>query len=383
MIRATTDERERLNALFAELCSIASPSRRERACADRVVAELRDIGLEVEEDDAGAAIGGDTGNLLARIPGPAGAPSILLCAHLDTVGHGDTPIEPVVVDEGWENANHAILGADNKAAVAVMLVAARHAVEQGTPVGIELLFTPGEEEALAAAKELDATRLRSTYGYVFDHATPIGEIITASPTYFRLEVEFHGQAAHAGIRPEAGRSAIVAAARAIGNLELGRLDHETTANVGTIEGGPGGTNVVPDRCRFLAEARSLDARKAERTVAEMIDRIQDAANDPVCDVDVDVDVAKLFDGFRQPPDTPQIRVAERALRRAGYTPSHVATGGGSDANALEAAGFPCTNLANGTERAHEPTERVAVAALEGMLEVTLALLEEAADDHRP
>ena len=378
MIRATDAERERLNALFAELCAIASPSRRERACADRVVAELRDLGLEVEEDDAGAAIRGDTGNLLARIPGPPGAPSILLCAHLDTVGHGDVAIEPVVVDEGWENANEAILGADNKAAVAVMLLAARRAVEHGAPVGLELLFTPAEEEALAGAAQFDATKLRSAYGYVFDHATPIGEIVTASPTYYRLEAEFHGKAAHAGIRPEDGRSAIVAAARAIQDLRLGRIDTETTANVGTIEGGPGGTNVVPDRCRFLAETRSLDPRKAERQVAEMIDRIQDAANDPVCDVDVDVDVAKLFDGFRQAPDAPQIRAAERALRRTGYAPTHIVTGGGSDANALESAGFPCTNLANGTERNHEPTERVAVAALEGMLDVTLALLEECA-----
>ena len=380
MIRATDAERERLNALFAELCAIASPSLRERACADRVIAELADLGLQPEEDDAGTAIGGDTGNVLARVPGPEGAPSIVLCAHLDTVGHGDIPIEPVLVDDGWENANDAILGADNKAAVAVMLVAARRAVEQGAPVGIELLFTPAEEIGLIGAKELDATKLRSKWGYVFDHATPIGEIVTASPTYYRLDVEFHGKSAHAGIRPEDGRSAIVAAARAIQNLRLGRLDHETTANVGTIHGGPGGTNVVPDRCTFLAETRSLDARKAEQQVAEMIDRIQDAANDPVCDTDVDVDVSKLFSGFRTPPEAPQLRAAERALQRAGYTPRHIVTGGGSDANVLEANGFPCLCLANGTERNHEPTERVAVAALEGMLDVTLALLEECARD---
>jgi tripeptide aminopeptidase len=377
-LRASDTERERLNALFAELCAIASPSRRERACADRAIAELRDLGLEVEEDDAGAAIGGDTGNLLARIPAPEGAPSIVLCAHLDTVPHGDVPIEPVVVEDGWENANQAILGADNKAAVAVMLVAARHATEHGARVGIELLFTPSEEDALAGAKEFDATKLRSRYGYVFDHATPIGEIVTASPTYYRIEAEFHGQAAHAGIRPEDGRSAIVAAARAIQALRLGRLDPETTANVGSIHGGVDGTNVVPERCRFLAETRSLDDRKAERQVAEMVDRIQDAANDPLCDVDVDVDVAKLFQGYRHEPEAPQVRAAERALRRAGYTPRHIVTGGASDANALEVAGFPCTNLANGTERNHEPTERVAVAALEGMLDVTLALLEECA-----
>nr|MDQ5808982.1 M20/M25/M40 family metallo-hydrolase [Actinomycetota bacterium] len=304
----------------------------------------------------------------------AGDGGVLLCAHLDTVPHGDVPIEPVVVDDGWENANAAILGADNKAAVAVMLVAARRAVAEGR--ALELLFTVSEENALAGAKAFDATKLRSRFGYVFDHASPIGEVVMASPTYYRLVAEFHGKAAHAGIRPEDGRSAIVAAARAIKELELGRLDPETTANVGTIEGGVGGTNVVPPTCRFLAEARSLDPRRAETTVARMVDRIQDAANDPACDVDVDVDVERLFGGYRHEPDAPQVLAAERALRACGYEPQRIVTGGGSDANALEAQGFPCTNLANGTERNHEPTERVSTAALEGMLDVTLALLEE-------
>ncbi|MDQ3741391.1 MAG: M20/M25/M40 family metallo-hydrolase, partial [Actinomycetota bacterium] len=304
----------------------------------------------------------------------AGDGGVLLCAHLDTVPHGDVPIEPVVVDDGWENANAAILGADNKAAVAVMLVAARRAVAEGR--ALELLFTVSEENALAGAKAFDATKLRSRFGYVFDHASPIGEVVMASPTYYRIVAEFHGKAAHAGIRPEDGRSAIVAAARAIKELELGRLDPETTANVGTIEGGVGGTNVVPPTCRFLAEARSLDPRRAETTVARMVDRIQDAANDPACDVDVDVDVERLFGGYRHEPDAPQVLAAERALRACGYEPQRIVTGGGSDANALEAQGFPCTNLANGTERNHEPTERVSTAALEGMLDVTLALLEE-------
>ncbi len=383
--RSTPAERERLNDLFAELCSIPSPFGRERAMAERVAAELRDIGLEAEEDGAAAETGAECGNLLARsaaggsasgAAGASGDPGILLCAHLDTVRHGDTPIEPVVVDDGWENANPAILGADNKAAVAVMLVAARRAHRDGRP--FELLFTVSEENALAGAKAFDATRLTSPYGYVFDHASPIGEVVMASPTYYRLTADFHGKAAHAGIRPEDGRSAIVAAARAIKELELGRLDPETTANVGTIEGGVGGTNVVPPNCRFLAEARSLDARRAEEVVKRMVDRIQDAANDPACDVDVDVDVERLFTGYRHDPAAPQVHQAERALRAAGYEPTRIVTGGGSDANALEAQGFPCTNLANGTERNHEPTERVSVAALEGMLDVTFALLDEAA-----
>jgi tripeptide aminopeptidase len=368
---STPAERERVNALFAELCAIPSPFGHERAVADRVAAELRAMGLAVEEDRAGEEAGAESGNLLAR----GGEGGVLLCAHLDTVGHGDVPIEPVLVDDGWENAHPAILGADNKAAVAVMLVAARRALAEGRP--FELLFTVCEEIGLAGAKAFDASRLRSRYGYVFDHATPIGEVVVASPTFYRLTADFHGKAAHAGIRPEEGRSAIFAAATAIARLRLGRLDAETTANVGTIQGGVGGTNVVPANCRFLAETRSLDDRRAERVVAEMVDRIQDAANDPACDVDVDVDVERLFRGYRHAPDAPQVLAAERALRRCGYEPRRIATGGGSDANALELKGFPCTNLANGTERNHEPTERVSVAALEGMLDVTLALLDDA------
>jgi tripeptide aminopeptidase len=196
---ASEAERARLADTFAELCRIQSPFGRERACADRVAAELRGMGLAVEEDDAAAAAGAECGNLLARIPGRSER-TILLCAHLDTVDTA-APVDPVLVDGGWENANDGILGADNKAAVAVMLAVARRASVEGAPVGIELLFTVSEENALAGAKAFDASVLRSEFGYVFDHASPIGEVVLASPTYFRLSAEFHGAAAHAGIRP--------------------------------------------------------------------------------------------------------------------------------------------------------------------------------------
>jgi tripeptide aminopeptidase len=363
----TEAERTRLHALFADLCRIESPFGHEDACAARVTDQLRAMGLAVESDDFG--------NLLARIePAEPDGRSVLLCAHLDTVtNHG--PIDPVEVDEGWENAREDILGADNKAAVAVMLVAAARAAAQPSGLGIELLFTRQEENALAGAKAFDVSRLRSEFGFVFDHATPIGEIVMASPTYYRVDARFRGKAAHAGIRPEDGRSAIAAAARAIASMRLGRLDTETTANVGTIAGGVGGTNIVPERCSFEGEARSLDDAKVEAVVQEMIDRVHDAANDPVCDVDADVTVQRLFQGYRHKPGSTAVAAAEAALRSCGYEPRPILTGGGSDANALEAAGFHCVCLANGTERAHEPTERVSFSALEGMLGVTYALLE--------
>jgi tripeptide aminopeptidase len=300
---------------------------------------------------------------------------VLLCAHMDTV-HPAAPIEPVLVDDGWENANDGILGADNKAAVAVMLELARRCSVEGGPVALELLFTVEEEIGLRGAERFDAGRLRSSFGYVFDHASPVGDVVVASPTLYRLEAEFHGKAAHAGIRPQEGRSAIVAAAKAIAAMPHGRLDAETTANVGFVEGGAPSTNVVPDRCRLLAEARSVDAERIEQVVSAIVDAVQDAAADGECDVDVVSE--KQVTGYRQRPSSPGVAAAEAALRACGYEPRRIATGGASDANALEAAGMHCVNLANGTERNHEPGERVSVAALEGMLDVALALLDEAA-----
>jgi tripeptide aminopeptidase len=157
-------------------------------------------------------------------------------------------------------------------------------------------------------------------------------------------------------------------------MRLGRLDRETTANVGTIAGGTN-ANVIPERCHVEAEARSLDRSRAEAVATEIVDHLQEAADAGECDLDITV--AQMFDGFRTSPREPQVVLAERALRACGYEPRHIVTGGGSDANALQTAGFPCTNLANGTERNHEPTERVSVDALDGMLEVAIALVEEA------
>jgi tripeptide aminopeptidase len=373
--RASESERRRLHDDFARLCAVPSPSGSERACAELVGLELGRLGLDVEEDDAGRLTGGDCGNLLARVPGGGGR-SILICTHLDTVPPTG-PIEPVLVDGRWENAGDGILGADNKAAVAVALALARRLVAgPAGPVAVELLFTVSEEDALAGIKAFEVDRLESSYGYTFDHASPIGEIVVASPTYYRLDAELRGLAAHAGIRPEAGRSAVLAAARAVAAMRLGRLDDETTANVGVLEGGTA-ANVVPGRCRVVGEARSVDPVKAERAVTAMVDRLGDAANTPDCECDLDVSVARLFDGYRTRGSAPGVRVAEAALRDCGYEPRSIATGGGSDANVLLARGFAATNLANGTERNHQPDERVSAAALEGMLDVALALVRRA------
>jgi tripeptide aminopeptidase len=372
--RATEAERERLHDTFAAVCRIESPSGHERGVADWVTSELRGMGLEVLEDDVGPQVGSDSGNLLARIPG-SGSDSILLCAHMDTVPL-TAPVEPVRVDDGWTNAGEGILGADNKTAVAVIVELARRLVRgsgQPPPVGVEMLFTVCEEISLLGARAFDVGRLDSRFGYVFDHATPIGEIVLAAPTLHRMVGEFRGRAAHAGVRPEDGRSAIAAAARAIAAMQLGRLDPDTTANVVTIEGGTA-INVVPERCRVEAEVRSVDQARVEALATEMVDHMQDAADAAECDLDITVE--RMIQGFRTRAKAIEVTVAEQALRACGYEPSHISTGGASDANAFRAAGFPCLNLADGTEHNHEPTERISVDALEGLFEVAIALVEE-------
>jgi tripeptide aminopeptidase len=269
------------------------------------------------------------------------------------------------------NRHEAILGADNKAAVATILAAARRLTAEGAPVGVELLFTTCEEHALAGAKAFDPARLRSEFGYVFDHASPIGELVTASPTYYRLEADFRGQAAHAGIRPEAGHNAIVAAANAIAAIETGRLDDATTANVGQIEGGTA-ANVVAERCKVVLEARSLDDVRAGEVVSSMVDAIAEAASDLECDVETAVE--RLFRGYKLARTAPVVETAADALRAVGIEPVYINTGGGSDANALIAADLPVLNIANGTVGNHQPDESVTIDALETTLDLTLAIV---------
>lgn len=367
--RASAAERERLAADFVRLCETESPSRRERAVADLVTAELRACGLEVHEDASATATGSDSGNLLSRVPGPSGTPTVLLCAHLDTVPL-TAPVEVLRENGRFTNRNEGVLGADNKAAVAVLLAIARRHAAGGAPVSIELLFTTCEEIALLGAKEL-THELQADFGFVFDHATPLGDVIVAGPSYYRIEAHVHGAAAHAGIRPEDGRNAIAAAAEAIASLSLGRLDSETTTNVGTITGGTA-SNVVAERCHVTLEARSLDDAKAGEAVSGIVDAFVEAAADLECDVETTVE--QLFRAYKLPSSSPPVAAAVAALEELGIQPNLVPTGGGSDANVFVANGLPVVNVADGTERNHEPDEAIAVTALETTLDIALAAL---------
>jgi len=355
---------ERLHETFARLCEIRSPTGEEREVADTILAELGALGLEVSEDDAAGPAEAGAGNLIARLPGQSDR-WVMFCAHIDTVPHAGQ-IEVVNDDGVFRSRGETILGADNKAAVAVFIeLVARHATEP-PPVGIELLLTVAEEQGLRGAKAFDASELRAECGFVLDHASAVGEVIVTSPTQQRVVADFTGVEAHAGIRPEDGNNAIAAAAAAISRMELGRLDAETTANVGVIAGGTSG-NVVPGHCRITAEARSLGVDRAAAVAGELTEACAWGASEHGCDADVRVE--ELFRGYEIPTESRALELAETGLRRAGFEPQRTATGGGSDANALIVGGFDCVLLANGTEANHTPKESVSARNLDAMLEV--------------
>ncbi len=394
---------------FLELCAIPSPSAHERAVADRVGEYLTELGLSWDEDDTAVQLEGTAGSIYCRIPtengftelgldwdedgtaavleGSAGSiycrlpgveanggTPIFLCAHTDTVPL-DGRLEPVVDDGVVRNAGGTILGSDNKAAVVVMLEAVRRIVTENRPhAGIELVFTPKEEVGLQGAAAFDHTRLVARTGFVYDQGTPIGEIVLGSPHAHTLDLRFHGRAAHAGMAPEEGRSAIAAAARAIADFRLGRLDEETSASVGVIEGGTG-RNVIPEWCSLQAEVRSHDERKAGDLVREMLETSAFAASLSECELESEIKPS--FPGYRFRESDAPVQLAATALRSCGFEPRYGLSGGGADANVFNARGLSCVNLANGMTEIHTPAEHIAVADLEAMVDVTLALVDAA------
>jgi len=360
---------------FVRLCEIPSPTGEEAAITAAVKAELEAFGLEVFEDDAAGRAEAGSGNLLARIEGEKPG-FVLFCAHLDTVPH-DGPIEVVLDEEGvYRSKGATILGADNKAAVAVIMELARRHTESKPPVGIEILFTVAEEQGLRGAAAFDTSLLESKAGFVLDHATDIGELITAAPSHHRITAEFTGVEAHSGLDPEGGRSAIVAAAKAISEMELGRLDEETTANIGTIGGGTSG-NIIPGSCRVSGEARSIDPDRVTEVIAAMSDSMIWAASELGCEVDIVTE--ESFRGYRTADDSLALLAAEEALRQRGVEPKRVATGGGSDANVFMAAGLDVLLVANGTYDNHTHEESVPRANLAEMLEICEGMLAAAAE----
>ncbi len=366
MHRAGVDD---LRDLFIHLAGIRSPSGEEREVADFVKSYVGDLGLTCVEDTTAAGPHA-SGNLTIRVPGRGEGTPIAFSAHLDTV-----PIErpPVIVCENGvvRTDGQTILGADDKAAVAALLMLLRDLVVAPPAAGVEVLLTAREEVGLLGAMDYDLDTLRARTVFVFDSSVPPGSVILAAPTHRLVTAEFRGVAAHAGMSPEDGRSAVLAAARAIVAMEQGRIDEETTANVGVIAGGTA-TNIVPDRCLIRAEARSRDDAKAAALVERMVEAITLAATET--GIDVDLDVREHYRGYRHAPRSLVMRLAAAAAAAAGLPFAAVVSNGGSDANVFNARGLPALTLGVGYERVHSPQEHIQLERLAQVCDFAHALV---------
>lgn len=354
------DETRLLN-LFLDLVRISSPSGSEGLVAEAITSELRALGMAAERDGAG--------NLLTRLDGE-GEP-LLLTAHMDTVGPCEN-VRPVVRDGVVYSDGTTILGADDKAGVAVMLEVLRILKEgKDGHRPVEALYTVREEVGLEGAKEFDTSRLQGRMGIGLDAGGEQGTLVVSAPSQNTLLATVHGKMAHAGANPELGINAIRVAAEAIAAMPLGRIDEETTANIGVISGGTA-TNIVPDLVTIRGEARSRSEDKLQAQTDAMVRALQERAE--ANGAQVDVEVMRQYDPYTFDETDPVIALVTGAMRAVGVEPIMVPTGGGSDANVFNSAGIATVQVSCGMAEVHTCDEHVAVSDMVSTARIVLAAL---------
>lgn len=345
--------RERLLATFLELLAIDSPSRHEAAMAHRVREVLGGLGAHLHIDDAAEQLGGDTGNLIARISGTLDTPALLFCAHIDTV-EPTASLRVMREDGEIRSDGTTILGADDKAGVAAILEMARALADSGMPhPPLELVFTVAEEVGLMGSTVLDYPHLSARCGFVPDTSGKAGAIIVSAPAQKCLRIAIHGRASHAGVSPEKGINAITMAARAIARINQGRIDEETTANIGIIRGGKA-TNIVPDLVEIEGEARSRDPRKLDAQITHMREVFEEEVARG--NGTADIVITDVYPAFNLTKDSLPVRMATAGLDALGLPATVTATGGGSDANFLNAHGIATVILSAGYANPHSVSE---------------------------
>jgi tripeptide aminopeptidase len=373
--------RERLRQYLLDLVQIDSHSREEGQVAARIRADLEALGVEVTVDDAGEKVGGDTGNVIARVKGTVeGAPPIFVAAHMDTVVPGNG-VKPVIDGDIIRTDGTTVLGGDDKSGCAIIVECIRTLKERNLPHSdIDAVFTICEEVGLLGAKHLDMERIESKYGLVLD-SDDIGYLFTRAPSADHMEFVIHGLEAHAGVCPENGISAIQIAAEAISRMKLGRIDHETTSNIGVIEGGAA-TNIVPNRVVLKAEARSHDSAKLDAQT----DGIRKALNEAAAARSVVVDgetvtarveehVTREYHAMNVPDDSKIVQLVMRAANNLNHQVKTLATGGGCDANVFNQRGLEVANLGTGMQAIHTVKEWLDVKDLYRSAEVVLEILK--------
>lgn len=365
--------RERLIEEFMTLVQIDSLSRDERRVADYLTEKLTALGVEVVEDTAGEKVGGNTGNLICTLKGDASKPTVLFTCHMDTVTPGEG-IKPQLLEDRITSDGTTILGADDKAGVAGILEMVRTLKEQNLNHGTIVLFlTMGEESGLLGSRHADWEKLpKVDFGYAFDSNGPIGKVVTQSPSQMKIEVVVNGKTAHAGVNPEAGISAITVAAHAISKMKLGRINEQTTANIGSFAGG-GATNIVCDRIEIKAEARSLDLAELDEQTQHMKETFEQTAKE--WGTTAEVHVERMYHNLNHEIDAPVVQTAFKAIRSLGFEPSTMASGGGSDANILNGQGIPTCNIAIGYEKIHTVNEFIRLDDLENAARLLVSITQ--------
>ncbi|WP_036817914.1 M20/M25/M40 family metallo-hydrolase [Pontibacillus yanchengensis] len=368
--------RERLIEEFLELVQIDSETGDEAKIAEVLKDKFRNLGLDVTEDDSKEETGHGAGNLICNLKGHrAEIDTIYFTSHMDTVVPGNG-VKPSIEDGYVVTDGTTILGADDKAGLAAILESIRTLQENHIEHGdIQFIITVGEESGLRGAKALKPEYVKAKYGYAIDSDGKVGNIIVAAPTQAKLNVVVKGKTAHAGVAPEKGVSAITIAARAVAKMPLGRIDDETTANIGRFEGGQK-TNIVCDHVEILAEARSLIPEKMHEQVEKMRQALEETAEEMGGSVEIDVDI--MYPGFKHEEGDQVVEVARRAAQKIGRTSELLQSGGGSDANIIAGFNIPTVNLSVGYEEIHTTNERIPLDELEKTAEMVTAIIEEAA-----
>jgi len=364
---------ERLIQEFLELVQIDSETKYEREIADVLKKKFEQLGLEVYEDDTTSITGHGAGNLIVTMHGnKENVDPIYFTSHMDTVVPGKG-VKPSIKDGYIVSDGTTILGADDKAGLASILEAIRviqeNNIEHGT---IQFVITCGEESGLVGAKALDPQLLKAKYGFALDSDGKVGNIIVAAPTQAKIKATILGKTAHAGVAPEKGVSAITIAAKAIAKMPLGRIDEETTANIGRFEGGQA-TNIVCDRVDILAEARSLVPEKMERQVQKMKEAFEQTANEMGGQAEVEVKV--MYPGFKFTSEDLVVQIAQKAAEKIGRTSELLHSGGGSDANIFAGFGIPSVVLSVGYEEIHTKNERMPIEELIKLTEMVVAIVQ--------
>lgn len=365
---------ERLLNEFLELVQIDSETKYEAEIAEVLKKKFSDLGVHVFQDDTTAQTGHGAGNLICTLEGTKeGVDTIYFTSHMDTVVPGKG-VKPSIKDGYVVTDGTTILGADDKAGLAVMFEVIRVLKEQNIPHGkIEFIITVGEESGLVGAKVLDSSKITAKYGYALDSDGKVGNVVVAAPTQAKVKAVIYGKTAHAGVAPEKGVSAITIAAKAIAKMPLGRIDEETTANIGRFEGGSQ-TNIVCDRVDILAEARSLINEKMEAQVQKMKDAFETVANELGGKAEVEVEV--MYPGFKFGAGDHVVEVARKAAGKIGRSCELQKSGGGSDANVIAGFNIPTVNLAVGYEDIHTTNERMPIEELNKLAEMVIAIVEE-------